>query len=196
MKINENYFQINEEDKKYQNIEDVLDADEKLLYKVKPNKKANILNSCLKMLPVAIFWIIFDSIIISMFLKFNNEENELPSYFIIFIILFFAIHLIPFWIWIFNIISANKKYKNLEYAFTDQRIIIKEGIVGIDFKSIYYNTISSCNIKIGLIDKLLKVGDIYINSFEGSSILLDLKNPYRIYKEIERIIKDSRSTNN
>lgn len=103
---------------------------------------------------------------------------------------FFLFHLLPVWIWISHVITANRQHKNLEYAFTDKRIVVKSGIVGIDFKNIYYADITSVNLKVGLIDRICKVGDIYIKGKESAAVLYDLENCYFIVNKLQEIVLD------
>lgn len=114
----------------------------------------------------------------------------MPWMMILFYIVFFAFHLMPVWIWIAKIVTVNKQYKNLEYAFTNKRIIVKSGIIGIDIKSMYYSEIDSFNLKVGLIDKILKVGDIYVSSKSGAQVLYDIQNPYAMTQKLQQIVVD------
>ncbi len=184
--IDENYFVDKDHNNKYNKIEEILDEDEQLLWKGKPKKKAFILNAFFKMMPFAIVWLFFDLFFISNVIG----AAEIFDGLYIFLIVFFAFHLMPVWIWIYNVITANKKHKNLDYAFTNKRIIIKSGIIGIDFKTIYYSEIDLVNLKVGLIDKMLHVGDIYIKSSTGATILYDLENPYFISQKLQKIVVD------
>lgn len=139
------------------------------------------------MFPIAVIWLLFDGT----FIFFLGRQSEfIPGPMKIFMVIFFLFHLLPVWIWLSGVITANRQHKNLEYAFTDKRIIIKSGIIGIDFKSIYYSEINSVNLKVGLIDRMLKVGDIYINSMSNANVLLDLENPYFISERLQKIVVD------
>ena len=112
---------------------------------------------------------------------------------LIFIIIFFVLHLIPVWIWIYGIVSAFKRQKLEEYAFTDRRIIVKKGFIGSKIDSIYYTSLDSVNLKVGIIEKMCKVGDIYIVS-EGKNIVLeDIKDPYFISQRLQAIAMDIKS---
>lgn len=116
------------------------------------------------------------------------------------IIIFFAFHLLPVWIWLGNIITASKKWKNTKYYVTDRRIIIQTGIIGASYDTIYYKDIKNVSLKIGVIDKLLKVGDIYIDTgnttFTNSGTkklfmtLLDIEKPYT---RLQKIVLDIQS---
>ena len=63
-------------------------------------------------------------------------------------------------------------------------------MVGIDFRNVYYADVDSVNLKVGLIDKMTKVGDIYINAKSGSAVILDVENPYFLTQELQKIVVD------
>ena len=117
-------------------------------------------------------------------------QANTPSIIWAFIVPFFAVHLMPVWIWLANILKANRNHKNLEYAFTEKRIIIRSGVIGIDFKNIYYSDIEGVNLKVGIIDRLCKVGDIYIQANTQTSVILDIENPYFILSKLQKIVLD------
>ena len=185
-KIDENYFKV-EESMKNNRIEDLLDEGEAVLWREKPNKKAYIWSKILGMLPIALIWLLFDGLFIGV--AFTDEEF-VKSGMIVFLLVFMAIHLMPVWIWIGGIIKGIKEHKNIEYAFTDRRIIIRSGFIGIDFKNIYYSEVSSVNVKVGVVDRILKVGDVYIKSNNSASVLCDIRNPYEITSRLQKITMD------
>lgn len=190
MKIDEKYFCENAMQKN--NIDDVVNSDEKILWRGKPNAKSYVLAAMLKMLPIAIIWIIFDGVFI-VGISLGMAHGQIPLGILGFVIPFFLLHLTPVWIWIANTVKAFKEVKNLEYAVTDKRIIIRSGLIGIDFKFVNYTEIDSVNIKVGLIDKLFKVGDIYINSSVNSAVLWDVENPYGIGTALQKVTTDIKS---
>ena len=186
-RFDENYFLSPDNETRLQNIDEILSDDERLLWKGKPKKSAYVLNAFMHMLPFALIWLVVD---VGFIIMLTQIGAELPTFAIIILCVFFAFHLLPVWIWISNVITANKAHKNLEYAFTDKRIIVKSGIIGIDFKNVYYNEISSVNLRVGLVDKMMKVGDIYIKGLGNATVLYDLENPYFITQKIQKIISD------
>lgn len=190
MKIDEKYFYDNALQKN--NIDDVLNNDEKVLWRGKPNAKSYVLAAMLKMLPIAIIWIIFDGAFI-VGISIGMTRGDIPLGVLGFVIPFFLLHLTPVWVWIANTVKAVKEVKNLEYAVTDRRIIIRSGMIGIDFKFVNYTEIDSVNIKVGLIDKIFKVGDIYINSSVNSAVLWDVENPYGIGTALQKVTTDIKS---
>ena len=184
VKIDENYFKV-DDGMKENSIEDILDKDEQVLLREKPYKKAYILAAVFKALPFTLIWLAFDTAFIV-----GIAMVGAPKFIWGFIVPFFALHLTPVWFYFANIIRSVAELKNMEYVFTEKRIIIRSGVIGIDFKNILYTDIKGVNLKVGLIDRLCKVGDIYITALEQSAVLYDIQNPYRILKKMQRIVND------
>ena len=190
MKIDEKYFCENAMQKN--NIDDVVNSDEKILWRGKPNAKSYVLAAMVKMLPVALIWIAFDGTFI-FFITMGMTRGDIPLGILGFVIPFFLLHLTPVWVWLANTVKAVREVKNLEYAVTDKRIIIRSGIIGIDFKFVNYTEIDSVNIKVGIIDRIFKVGDIYINSSVNAAVLWDVENPYGIGTALQKVTTDIKS---
>lgn len=186
-KLDENYFKIDPSSRDLKNIEDVIGSDEQILWRGKPKKRAYLINAFTKMLPIALIWLLFDGAFIGLML---GTMDEIPTAVKIFMVVFFLFHLMPVWIWLSHVLTANRQHENLEYAFTNKRIIIKSGIIGIDFKNIYYSEIESVNLKVGIVDRIEKVGDIYIKSNGGANVLYDLENPYTLTEKLQKIVVD------
>lgn len=172
-------------------VEDILEKDEKILQRLKPNAKVIRLEAIFKGMPLALLWFSIDAIfIVTMFTTGAVEE---APWMIAFMIGFFALHLLPVWLYIANLIKKLAGYKNIEYVFTDKRIIIRSGLVGIDFKSIYYTSLESVNLKVGLFDRLFKVGDIYLKANTQTAVLEDIENPYVYLSKLQKIALDIKS---
>lgn len=185
-KYNEKNFITDE--MRVNNIDDFIDKDEEILWRGKPKRSAFIWSKVLTMLPFALIWVLFDGFFIGM-LATNDVFSNMPTFMIVFLVFFFLLHLTPFWIWLSNVITAGIQHKNIEYALTTKRIIIRSGIV-VDIKNIYYMDIQSVNVKVGLIDRMLKVGDIYITTKLEKVVLNDITNPYLITNKLQKITND------
>ena len=186
--IDEEYFKV-EEDIKNNKVEDILAPGESILVRLKPDKKTYVLESIFKGLPLALVWGGFDAFFIYMIIS-QNVAKEIGMWFIPFMIFFFGIHLIPVWLFIYRLIKKLAGYKNLEYVFTDKRIIIRSGLIGVDFKYIYYEEIQSVIVKVGIFDRLFKVGDLYIQTASQTGIVEDIKAPYQYSSKIQKIAQD------
>lgn len=180
MKENKKYFSDN--GMYSNNIEDVVKEDENILWQGEPKKSAYILAAVFKMLPIVLFWLLCDGVFIYFLATMGDEVPW-------FVWIFFAIHLAPVWIWIANIIRSAVEVKNIRYAVTDKRVIVRSGVI-IDLKFLYYTDITNVRVRVGLIDRLLKVGDIYITAEAQKAVLYDIADPYRIANELQRIVQD------
>ena len=190
MQIDERYFRDNAMQKN--SIEDVVSSNEKILWRGKPNAKSYVMAAMVKMLPIALIWLIFDGTFI-FFITNGMVNGDIPLSILGFIIPFFLLHLAPVWIWIGHTVKAAREVRNLEYAITDKRIIIRSGVVGIDFKFINYTEIDSVNVKVGIIDRIFRVGDIYVNSSVNSGVLWDVEDPYKIGNALQNVTLDIKS---
>lgn len=187
MEIDEKYFQ--QSSTQADSIEVLLASDEKMLWRDKPNRKSYIAAAVVKMLPIAIIWLAIDiGFIVG--ISIGMSRGAIPIAFLGFIIPFFLLHLMPVWKWISDIVKAVLELKNIEYAATDRRLIVRSGVIGIDFKFLNYSEIESVNVKVGLTDKLFKVGDIYINATSSSAVLYDVERPYDIGSKLQKIVLD------
>ena len=168
---------------------------ETLIWKAKPKKSAFIINKSITMAPFAILWLAFDSSFITMMFK-----SETPTEMLWFIIPFFALHLMPVWIWLANVLTASRKWRNTSYYVTDKRIIIENGFVAGNFQTIYYKDLTNVSLHLGVIDKMLGVGDIYLETVGGNYVqngrnlvaqtFLDIENPQEIYPKLQKIVMD------
>lgn len=168
------------------NLKDVILEDENIIWEGKPKKSAFVINKCLIMFPLAMLWLAFDSAFIYGF----TQTEDMPAISIIFMIGFFALHLMPVWIWLGNVLTANKRWKNTRYVVTNKRILIQSGFVGIDFKTLYYKDIHNVKLSVGVIDKSLHVGDIHFICDEGSDSFIDIEGVYELYPKLQKVVLD------
>lgn len=181
MEEKEKYFQ-SKDPMRQNDIKDVITPEEKVLWEGKPKKSAYIIASVLKLLPFVIIWLAIDVFIIVML---ATQADGVPW----FVWPFFALHLAPVWIWIYNIAHAALEIKNIHYVITDKRIIIRSGVI-VDLKFVYFTDITNVTVRVGLIDRMLKVGDIYITAEIQRAVLYDISDPYYIANELQAIVRD------
>lgn len=171
----------------------MLMPNENILWQGMPKKSAFIINSTVKMLPIALIWLLIDGTFIVNILGGGMMAGGMSF----FLIPFFLLHLFPVWIWLGSTLTASTRWKNTQYAITDKRILIRNGLIGYDYKSIYYTEISNVNLRVGMIDKMLGVGDIYIaldgtlkNGQPITSAILDIENPERVFQIVQKAVVD------
>lgn len=175
-----------------------LEKEEELLLRCAPQKASFVLSKSVTLMPFALIWLCFDGFAISMIVRTN-----VPAGVRIFLFIFFAFHLLPVWIWIYSIVNALRTHKYIEYALTNERILVRDKF---KLTSYYYSELSRVRVSVGLVDKLFKVGDIKISKrnfrndydFSSSSFdrfnvtLLDIANPHAIGDKLQQFI-DSQS---
>ena len=166
-------------------VKELLLSDEQVLWEAKPKKSAYILSAIIKMMPIAILWIIFDTFFIMSIIKIMGT-------FPWFLWLFFAAHLIPVWIWIANIVKSVLEIKNIEYLATYKRLIVKRGVIA-DVINVSYADVTSIDLKVGLIDKILGVGDLYVDTKSQDVILSDVQTPYKVVNDLQQIAFTSKN---
>ena len=186
--IDENYFNP-DEGIKQNRVEDILEEGETILQRLKPDRRDYILEAIFKGLPFVLIWAAFDVFFIVMMVT-TGAFTQMGGFMIPVLIGFFALHLLPVWLYIAGIVKRVGGYKNIEYVITDKRIIIRSGLIGIDFRYFYYSAILSVTVKVGLWDRLFKVGDLYLTAANQAAVLEDIKNPYFFGTKIEKIVQD------
>ncbi len=164
----------------------VLGNGETVLWSGKPKRSAFVATRSLTMLPIAIIWFLLDFGIIHSSL----EDGEM----LWFIIPFFTLHLMPVWIWLANVITANRRWKNTNYYITNRRIIIQSGFFAVNEASLFYKDLRNTQVKIGLLDKLFHTGDICFDNDlqqnQNGFAFEDLENPNQVYSNVQKIILD------
>lgn len=86
-------------------------------------------------------------------------------------------------------------YKNNFYAYTNKRIVIRTGIIGVDYKTLDMSMIGIVNVRVGLLDKLLRkntgslcFGSVASNAQSICHHFSNIENPYESCKEIKSAI--------
>ena len=91
-------------------------AGEYVIWKGKPKKSAYIADKALSMLPIAIFWLIFDL----NFLRMAGGNG--------FLLMFLLVHMMPVWLWLGNAVTSVIQWRNEDYYITNKRVIIRKGV--------------------------------------------------------------------
>lgn len=167
----------------------VLTAGESILWRGKPKRGAFIATKSLSMLPIAVIWLILDLNGIKVAFSSGNMMG--------FLIPFFALHLMPVWIWLANVVSAGRRWKNTNYYVTNRRIIIQGGFFAVNETSLFYKDLRNARLRIGLLDKLFHTGDIVFddgiavnNKQNRGHVFEDLEEAEDVYRRIQKIILD------
>lgn len=145
-------------------LRNLIGKNETVFYEGKPDKKCFIAESIFnKMLPIAIFWGIIDfKFIGSAFSASNADEMS------IIMIPFFALHLMPVWIYLAGAVSSFIRYRNTYFIVTDRAIYVSGGVLSKTFKSKPFAEMSHIDLHRGIFDQLFGVGDVIATSGQFS----------------------------
>ncbi len=93
---------------------------------------------------------------------------------------------------ILGIIYVIFYYRNLYYAVTNQRVIIRSGVFGTDFKALDMKNIGAQNVRVTLLDKIVhkNTGTIAFGSNQYALVhnFIGIVDPYNESKFIKTIV--------
>lgn len=168
------------------NLKNILFDDEEILWQGKPHKLCYILKSFGRLLPVALFFLIFDT-----FFIITIALTDASAGVLLFLVIFFAFHLLPVWKCVGKLIGSSIEHKNVEYVITNRRVIACSGIVGLDFESMNYSDISNVRVDVSIFERFFGTGTVVISSVSGdTSCFLSIHNPYEVYKKLNKVLID------
>ena len=166
-------------------FDQILDKNEQIIKVLKPNKFKYTITSVL--------W----GLICSVFFVLPFFGPDLTTGMVIALILITAIYLL---IWT---LFAVLRYKKTFYGYTNKRIVIRTGIIGVDFKSLDMKMIGAIDVYVSFLDKILRknTGTIRfgsmsspINNQNSTYMLNNIESPYDLYKEIKEVIDDCKES--
>lgn len=181
MKIDQNYFKINETSSL--DINSTLGKNEIILWKSKPKKISYAMQKCAAFFPFALLWGLFD--VGCIFLIFSTGQKSMSI--LLFIIPFFAIHLAPVWIFIAQLVKGFNELKYNKYYITNKRVINQTGKLGRVIDEVKLEDLKSVNLKRSFWDKLFRVGDIYLTGSKSSTVLFDIHDSEMVYSKLNDI---------
>lgn len=169
-------------------IDDILAKDEEILWRGKPKKSAYFTHVIFKHLGLILLGLIFGFLPILAFIILPEERGSFRDM-VAWITLSSALFIMAI-VQIIMIIKECLECKNIEYALTNNRILLKSGIIGMDYKGLQYSEIGYVNLDVGVLDRIFKVGNIKIKHANSYTVLYHLADCYKIYKIIQTTILD------
>ncbi|MBO5576784.1 MAG: PH domain-containing protein [Ruminococcus sp.] len=145
-------------------LEAMVGSGEQVLWRGTPLKKCFIFESIFNpMLPFALLWAVFDIGFIVLSSKSSNQSGADKSLGI-FLIVFFAIHLMPVWLYLGGVLLSFRRYKNTAYIITDKGIYVSGGTFTYNCRMKPFTELSNVNIHRGIFDQMFNVGDVVLSS--------------------------------
>lgn len=131
---------------------------ERIVWAGRPKKSCFILECVFNpMLVFALIWAIIDFSFIGNIFAFESAGFGNVG---TFLIAFFALHLMPVWIYLGGVLFAFRKLKNTEYAITERGIYITSGCFAKQYNFKPFTDLSHVYIHRGILDQMLGVGDV------------------------------------
>lgn len=181
-----------------QEIQAILEPEEKIAWQDTINRKVMIFHLIISLMIIIGFsYFFFSQEII------NYTSNNVPKT-ITGSTLGLAILIIGSFFSLFSFFSNYVKI----YTITNKRVLIKSGLIGTDFNSIYFTEIKTVNINVGLIGKIFSVGTLNIDTGKIETVtsgsgnnrhsgtrtaydkLLNISKPYEVYKYFQHSLTD------
>lgn len=169
------------------NIKHLLDDDEKVILTRTPHRKS-YLGAAIASVVCGILSLAAINAIV-LFFMLNDGVSQLD---VAFLILISIIDLVAIFLCFKYSVFALLGVDNIEYVFTNKKIIISRGISTIHFDFLSYKDIESTRLKIGPIDKIFAVGDIYIHTKRRLVIIFDIHDSKHIMDKLNKLIVKSK----
>ena len=145
-------------------LETMIGKDETVLWRGRPDKKCFILESIFNpLLPFALIWAIFDGTFMGTMFHTMSKAGAMSGGAadgMGFILIFFAFHLMPVWIYLGGIFLSFRKHRNTYYIVTDKGIYVSGGAFAYHYEMKPFTDLSHINIHRGIFDQWLGVGDV------------------------------------
>lgn len=194
-------MEVNEE------INKILDKDEEIIYRYKPNKMRFVFFGSLSSILIGLIFggpfAIIGALGVAGVIRFDNEGSSGND--VVGASVFMVMGLLVISILLFRAITLIVRYRKTIFLVTNKRIIVRNGFIGADYNSLNLASISMVNVRVDFLDKLIKpnTGTITFASSavpitsgnsRGSSLdsfaFSHVENPYDVYQEVKSYIDE------
>ena len=176
-------------------LQSMLQDDEQVLWYGQPNKKCFVLESIFNpLLPFALVWALFD---FGFMYAMAFSDKKQPTPMLLFAIPFFALHLMPVWLYLGGVLLCFRNYKNTHFIITDKAVYTSGGYLSLHFERKAFDQITYFNIHRGFFDQRLGVGDIIFDDPADFATRRKQKNNFVIhdipdFQEVYNIIREQK----
>lgn len=163
-------------------IREILKPSEKVLWTGRPNRFTYILGG----MPMLMFGLVWGAVDLAILVgAIVTDGLHLP------VILFLLVHAAPLYIGIWGMVRRNIEFKNTVYAYTESRLIIRQGLVGADYEMVGFDRILDMRVTTNPIEHMKGRGSITL-SVGGVAVtkiirLSGIEKPYEVLKNLQTI---------
>jgi hypothetical protein len=183
----------------------ILQEDEEIIKVLKPNKTRYIYLSGLAFTLFALIPILVMAAPFGMLIDAFKEDGA-PTPLVIELSIFggfILLTLIAVWV------GLNMSYKKTFYAYTNKRILIRRGVIGVDYATLDYEMIGGLMVNVGFLDRLMKGSDnpgtitfgssaspvIYTrNGRTAAYAFRNIDHPYEVYRDLKHMVDEYKAT--
>ena len=182
----------------------ILQEDEEIIKVLKPNKTRYIYLSGLAYTLFALIPILVMAAPFGMLIDAFKEDGA-PTPLVIELSIFggfILLTLIAVWV------GLNMSYKKTFYAYTNKRILIRRGVIGVDYATLDYEMIGGLMVNVGFLDRLMKGSNnpgtitfgsaaspvIYTrNGRTAAYAFRNIDHPYEVYRDLKHMVDEYKS---
>ncbi len=145
-------------------LESQIGPNEHILWFGTKNKKVSVMEAIFNpMLPFAALWGLFDFAFISMASSATKyDSSDTGRSMIGLFIPFFALHLMPVWLYLGGVLTSALRAKNTNYVVTDQAVYIEHGVLNTTTERIAFQQVISAGTAQSFFDKCALTGDVVL----------------------------------
>ena len=185
----------------------ILDSDETIIESFRPNKKRFIAFGIVADLFKVSFFLIFGFVVFGLsFMTGWVDQDGNPVTLNIARIVGLVVVGLSLLFLILAIIWRIIQYKKIWFCYTNKRIIVRSGFVGVDFETLDFDMIGAMNVRVDLLDKLVKpnTGSLLFASAaspmisdgrhtgSGGYMFINIQEPYEVYKRVKEYSSKNR----
>ena len=146
---------------KNKDLRALIHSGERIMYEGKPSKACYFFESVFNpMLFIALIWGAFDYFFLNQVVIRGFTEAGMKEY----LLVFFVIHLMPVWMYVFGVLLMFRKYRHTYYIVTDRAIYVSGGIFVRTYNTKPFAELSHIDLHRGIFDQMFGVGDIIATS--------------------------------
>ena len=183
----------------------ILQEDEEIIKVIKPNKTryvylGGLAYTLLALIPILVMAAPFGMLIDAF------KEDSVPTPVVIELSIFggfILLTLIAVWV------GLNMSYKKTFYAYTNKRILIRRGVIGVDYATLDFEMIGGLMVNVNFLDRLMKGSDnpgtitfgssaspvIYTrNGRTAAYAFRNIDHPYEVYRDLKHMVDEYKAT--
>ena len=179
----------------------ILQEDEEIIKVIKPNKTryiylAGLAYTLLALIPILVMAFPFVIAIEGL------AEHSAATALVIELSVFGGLILLSL---ILTWVGLNMSYKKTFYAYTNKRILIRRGVIGVDYATLDFEMIGGLMVNVNFLDRLMKGSDnpgtitfgssaspvIYTrNGRTAAYAFRNIDHPYEVYRDLKHMVDE------